>query len=91
MIATPPVNVTVAEGAFAELECGAKEPGARVAWLRDGRPLDELPALAARAERPRNGSLLLRAALAADAGLYECRVTHGARAQSAAAHLDVQC
>ncbi|KAI8422144.1 hypothetical protein MSG28_006055 [Choristoneura fumiferana] len=92
VIATPPVNVAVVEGARAELECGAKEPAARVSWLRDGAPLPLPLPLAARPELalPPNGSLVLRAARPEDAGLYECRVQHDAREQSASAYLDVQ-
>ncbi|XP_047991056.1 protein borderless-like [Leguminivora glycinivorella] len=84
VIAAPPVNVTVVEGERAELECGAKEPAAAVAWSRGGGPL---PALA---ELPPNGSLVLPAALAADAGLYQCSVRHEDRHQTAEAYLDVQ-
>ncbi|XP_052739432.1 protein borderless [Bicyclus anynana] len=81
LIATPPTNVTVLEGEWAELQCAPASAAWRVQWLRGAEPA---PAPAA------NGSLLLRAA-AADRARYECRVSApDGRAQSAAAHLDVQ-
>ncbi|XP_049696319.2 protein borderless [Helicoverpa armigera] len=91
LIVTPPMNVTVLEGERAELECLPKSPEAAVEWFREGTPLGELPELALRAERPANGSLVLRRAASGDPGEYECRVQDPAGAtQSASAFLDVQ-
>jgi hypothetical protein len=90
LIVTPPMNVTVEEGSRAELECLPKEADAVVAWFREGAPLP--PEMAARAELPANGSLVLRSAHSADLGEYECRVRDTAgRTQASSAFLDVQC
>lgn len=92
LIATPPVNATVLEGERAELECLPKSVDSTVDWYRDGTPLDRLLELADRAERPSNGSLVLRQASSTDPGEYSCRVRDPAGGvQSAAAFLDVQC
>ncbi|RVE45303.1 hypothetical protein evm_010008 [Chilo suppressalis] len=91
LIVTPPMNVTVLEGDRAELECLPKHAEATVQWFRDELPLESLPELAARAELPRNGSLVLRAAHSADPGEFQCRVQDpDGTTQSASAFLDVQ-
>ncbi|XP_063822866.1 protein borderless, partial [Ostrinia nubilalis] len=91
LIVTPPMNVTVLEGARAELECLPKSRAWEVAWFRDGAPVERLPELAARAQLAPNGSLVLRAAASADPGRYECRVRDAAgQQQVASAYLDVQ-
>lgn len=92
LIVTPPMNVTVLEGERAELECLPKSREWPVAWFKAGAPLEQLPELAARAELPPNGSLVLRAAASSDPGEYECRVRdHEGQVQVASAFLDVQC
>ncbi|KAL0830943.1 hypothetical protein ABMA28_001842 [Loxostege sticticalis] len=91
LIVTPPMNVTVLEGERAELECLPKSREWPVAWFKAGAPLEQLPELAARAELPPNGSLVLRAAASSDPGEYECRVRdHEGQVQVASAFLDVQ-
>ncbi|KAJ2942516.1 hypothetical protein O0L34_g1980 [Tuta absoluta] len=91
LIVTPPTNTTVLEGDRAELECSPKAPEWSVFWLKDGEPLESLAELAARAELPANGSLVLPAAASTDAGQYTCTVRAPDQTeQSAAAFLDVQ-
>lgn len=86
------MNATVLEGERAELECQPKNAEWEVHWFKDGKPVDALPELAARAERPGNGSLVLRRASSVDVGEFACRVRapHAAE-HSASAFLDVQC
>lgn len=86
------MNATVLEGERAELECQPKNAEWEVHWFKDGESVDALPELAARAERPSNGSLVLRRASSADVGEFACRVRapHAAE-HSASAFLDVQC
>ncbi|XP_034826930.2 protein borderless-like, partial [Maniola hyperantus] len=83
LIVTPPSNVTVLEGARAELQCQPKSAAWSVRWLRAGAPVPTPP--------QRNGSLVLARAAGADAAQYECRVAApDGRTQAAGAFLDVQ-
>lgn len=92
LLAIPPINKTVMEGAEAEFTCVKKDPTTRITWYKDKIPITELPDILQRSWISEDGSLTIRPTIMADMGEFECEAeSTDSEKQSATAFLNVQC
>lgn len=91
LLAIPPLNRTVMEGAEVEFTCLTKDYEIKVKWFKDGIELSEYHDLVTRSWMTKDNSLVIRPTDSGDTGEYECEASNyeGER-QTARAYLNVQ-
>ncbi|VEN49372.1 unnamed protein product [Callosobruchus maculatus] len=91
LLAIPPINRTVMEGAEVEFACMTKDEDIKVRWYKDGIVLSEYHDLTSRSWVTKENTLVIRPTDSGDYGEYECEAYNSqGDKQTAKAFLNVQ-
>ncbi|XP_011500330.1 PREDICTED: protein turtle [Ceratosolen solmsi marchali] len=91
LLAIPPINKTVMEGASVAFDCVTKNNKSTIAWYREGLEITKQQDLRERITIHTDGKLTINPSLMGDLGEYSCTVTNEyGDTQSASAYLNVQ-